>query len=699
MKRSVIYFLLSVVLLFGPSVKAEVVTDAHTQVQLVSTATSIQSGKAVWIGLHMKMDDDWHVYWKNPGDSGLAPKIKWVLPQGFSAGDIQWPYPVRINVGPLTGFGYEGEVVLFSEVQVPEGLNDGDNVVFKGRVDWLACKVECIPGRADLNLTLPVQNAAAQPDPKWALVFAHISKRWPVVSDAWNVRFYDDGRDLRLIVTSLKGQRTLSGFHFFPEREDLIDHAATQEITDIPGGAQLRIKKSSVFPKNISNVRGIIVNPEGWSAPGQTQALLVDAPIEAAAIVSVSSAITLVSACLFAFVGGLILNLMPCVLPVLSLKIIGLLKHVSHRREMFLHGLCFTAGVLVSFWALAGVLIGLKLAGQQVGWGFQFQSPLFVIFIAGVLFILALNLFGVFEVGNSLTSVGGSLPKGGRAGSFWGGVLATVVATPCTAPFMGTALGFALAQPVPVAFLVFTFLGLGMAAPYLFLSAFPRFLKWIPKPGGWMIGLKTFLGFVLAASVIWLVWVLGLQRGIHAVGLFLSGLLFLGMGSWVVGLIQQDRMKWFHMVSLAVFFILGLMLAAAAAFVPVAGPTGSVENARNGIFWQKFSDERVEEAIKNGGPVFIDFTAAWCLTCQVNDRLVFQDKSVVNAFNEFGVMAFKADWTNHDEAITKALARYGKNSIPLYVFYSGTSQEPVILPELVTPGSVIEMLKKHLQKH
>lgn len=681
-------------------VEAGSFTAAHTTVELVSDQKSIQPGKPIRVALKMTMDDQWHVYWKNPGDSGLPPSIQWVLPEGFKAGDIHWPAPKLIAAGPLTSYGYEGEVFLISDVMAPRDLPAGGVIEIRAKVDWLACKVDCIPGRADLRLSLPVGDNTTQFDEETAFDFKETSSSWPVQSNAWNITISDLGKELLLRGISANDSRVISDVIFFPDRSDLIDHASTQKVKSLTNGFELRVSKSNLFPKDVASVAGILVRSDGWLSSGDSPSLLLDRPLQknADAGVPFNGTMTLWGACAFAFLGGLILNLMPCVLPILSLKILGLVKHSSHRAQMLAHSLIFTVGVLVSFWILAGILIALKQAGQGIGWGFQFQSSWFVIVIALVLFLCSLNLWGVFEVAVNITPLTSLSQSRGYAGSFWGGVLATIVATPCTAPFMGTAIGFAIAQPPVVALLVFTCLALGMAMPYLILSAFPGLLKWVPRPGPWMVHLRSWLAFLLMGSVVWLVWVLGIQKGVYGVGMFLSGALGISLGCWLLGMTQQEGVSWGKSFPMGAAFVVGLVLMIFAAVTPFDVLQSSAQVNDQGIDWQDFSEELVLDLRSQNKAIFIDFTAAWCLTCQVNDRLVFRHKDVVAAFKEMEIAALKADWTSRDERITRALAGYGKSSIPLYIFYPAGSDSPVVLPEIVTPKLVKDQLRKAAEK-
>jgi thiol:disulfide interchange protein len=405
-----------------------------------------------------------------------------------------------------------------------------------------------------------------------------------------------------------------------------------------------------------------------------------------------------------AFLGGLILNLMPCVLPVLSIKVLGFVEQAkAGRGEAWQHGLVFTAGVVLSFWALAGILLALRAGGQQLGWGFQLQEPAFVAFLVAVLFVFGLVLFGVFEVGLTLTTVGGAaMNRSGLAGSFFTGVLATVVATPCTAPFMGSALGVALAQPTAVALLIFTALALGMSAPYLILAAAPQLLRFVPRPGPWMESFKQFMGFLLMGSVVWLLWVLGLEVGVDGLALMLGMLVLIGLGGWIWGrwgsLTRTPVIRRIAMAT-ALLIIVGSTVFGVRTIhqLPSAAnaATGSKETKSGGIRWEPFSLARVEELRRAGKPVFVDFTAAWCLSCKANEKVALETEAVRQEIEQRGIVMVKADWTNRDEEITRTLAEFGRSGVPLYVFYPANGREPKVLPEVITPGLILETFREN----
>jgi len=604
--------------------------QAHTHVRLVSEQDAVAQGEVFWVGFDLMMDDGWHVYWQNPGDSGLTPKIKWQLPSGIKVGEINWPYPQQLSMGPLTSFGYEHEVLLLVPVTVSRDFQSSQGLNLHAHLDWLACKDMCVPGRTELNLSLPVvSNISVITFNGFKNSFDQTRQNLPKLIPSISSHAVIDGNKWRLdIQTPITMQGDIT---FYPLRDDVIEHAAAQYTQIISNGYQVTLTKSHIYHGPMMTLDGIAVNPDGWDENGKTKAIVIQAPIELASV-----RVSFLIACLFALIGGLILNLMPCVLPVLSIKVLHLIERHPDKKKAFRHSLIYSLGILVSVWALALLLFILKSAGQFAGWGFQFQSPVFVIAVALILFVLALNLFGVFEF--SIPSIGGlSTRQVGYQASFISGVITTIVASPCTAPFMGTALTVAISQPNIVGFGIFTSLGLGLALPFVILSAFPFLLSFVPKPGAWMIHLKRVLGFILLACVIWLLWVFGIQAGLG------------------------DLSKFYK-------------------------PTNTID-------WQGYSSEAVSQARQTGHGVFIDFTADWCINCQVNDRLILQNFAVVKAFKDQGIIAFKGDWTKYDPTITKALASFGRDSIPVYVYYPSGSDAPDILPQLITPKSILERIE------
>ncbi len=652
-------------------------TQPHVTVSLAAEQTALSPGAKARIGLHFALEDGWHVYWRNPGDSGEAPKVRWTLPDGFAAGDVHWPLPQRIRTGPLVNFGYEREVLLPVELTVPAGATSGR---LQADVSWLVCQEDCIPGKATLVLDLPVGPAA--PDARWAPRFAKALAEVPAEGAA----SLEDAGDGHVALTVPGAGVAGATYAFFPAAGDVIDLAAPEAATVEGDTLRLRLKKGRLAPATMTSLEGVVVS----STAGGRSGLFVRAGPPTAA--PAEAPLGLVFALLFAFLGGALLNLMPCVFPVISLKVLGFVEQAREdRRKVRQHGLVFAAGVLVSFWVLAGTLLALRAAGEQLGWGFQLQSPVFLALLAAFIFVLALSLCGVFEVGLSLTALGGAGGGGGLGGSFTTGALATVVATPCTAPFMGPALGYALTQPPALAMLVFTALGAGMASPYVLLAWFPAALRRLPRPGPWMVTFKQVMAFPLFATVLWLLAVLGLQAGAMALVEVLGGLLTLAFAAWLWGRLQLRHLGG---AKLAAAVGLTLLIAGAGLALGIraaARPAAPSQAAGVDDFWSPWTPDAVASLRAAGKPVFVNFTAAWCISCQVNERLVFSTDDVRADFAAHGVAALKADWTNKNEEIARTLASFGRQGVPLYVYYPGRAgAAPRVLPPVVTRDMLVE---------
>ena len=663
----------------------------------------MQPGVPFWVGLRMLMDEHWHTYWENPGDTGLPTRIAWTLPEGFEAGPLESPSPERQAVGPLVNYGYEGEVIHLIRIQPPDQVA-GDNVTLRAKVDWLECEEICIPAKAELELSLAVRPGQSGRSVA-APLFDAARRRLPREVAGWSFEAGQRGEKVSLVVQPPSGVDTLADAYFYARDLEVVDYAAPQKLVRQTEGFRVEIARAS-NPADFDGLRGILVVE---AVDGSQQALEVAAEpsdragalIGTPGVEAPGTAPAWLVALGFAFIGGLILNLMPCVLPVLSLKVLGFVRDSANDEGgAWRHGLAFTMGVLSFFWILAVALLALRAGGEQVGWGFQLQSPAFVVFLACLFFAIGLNLFGVFEIGQSLTAAGqATAGKSGLAASFWGGALATVIATPCTAPFMGSALGFTLDQPAWVSLTVFTSLGLGMASPYLLLSLFPALVRFVPKPGAWMETFKQVMGFPIMATVIYLVWLFGRQTGLNAVGLLLGGLLLIALGAWIYGRAASPpsgRRVWANVMA-AVFVLIGLALGFSQAQAsPQSRSEGEGAGVEHGIAWEPFSPERLAELRATGTPVFIDFTADWCLTCQVNEAVAFTDE-VRERFEQEGVAMLKADWTLRDDVITQALAGYGRRGVPVYVLYGRDPRaEPHLLPEVLSPGIVLDAIDEVL---
>lgn len=705
--------LLSVLLIFGASLGASAapVKTEHVEAELIAERASIQPGKPFTVALRIKHAPHWHTYWRNPGDSGLSTKINWSLPKDFVAGPIQWPYPKRLPLGPLTNFGYENELLLLTEITPPVTLKAGDAVDIAAKADWLVCKDVCIPEGGQVGIKLQVLDSAPASSP-WANAFAAARAALPVTPLGWRFNAAVKGKEVA-VAMSPDGPVTHQpkDVFFYPYQEGVMENALPQPVKTEGRNLVLTAKLTDPVAADLKVVPGILVSQNGWGTtpakamlvgtdPGQANVMpaafmgSAGAPAAPAtsATVPPQSDLGLLLALVFAFIGGLILNLMPCVFPVLGIKVMSFVQHAHEDRRILRNqGLVFLVGVVVSFWVLAGILLALKAGGQSLGWGFQLQSPGFVTALAVLFTLMALNLFGVFEIGLGLQSAAGSVSSKGVYGeAFLSGVLATVVATPCTAPFMGAALGFTLSQPAAIALLVFTALALGMAAPVTLLALFPAGLKWLPRPGAWMATFKQFMAFPLLATVVWLTWVLGTQQGNDGVLKLLAGLVLIGMAAWAYGRWGMQGSK-LGVAAAAVLLAGGIVFAWPGE---AAAPAGIAQAKAGELQWEPWSKSKLEQLRGDGKAVFVDFTASWCITCQVNKRVALHNDEVVKRFAEKGVIALKADWTRQDPAITAALAEFGRNAVPLYVMYAGNGAVPVVLPEVLTPAGVLAELDK-----
>ncbi len=702
-----LFILLTLSFLSG---RANPVETDYVTAELISENETIREGESFWVALRLEMKEHWHTYWKNPGDSGLATTIEWDLPDGFSAGPIVWPTPQKIELPPFMTYGYEGEIFLLVRMNAPAVLEKGQEITLKARVDWLACKEFCIPGEANLSVILRATDKEKIVDLQWQESFAKARLNIPVENVGWPVQASRVGEKIALSVELPDGANVSEEVvYFFAEEAGIVEPAAPQEVSFDDKHLQILLTLAEDLEEPVSALKGVLFSPEGFGENIPLHAVVLSAEVDAGGPMialkdgfpgSSGSTISIWTAIAFALVGGLILNLMPCVFPVLSIKILSFVQQSGEdHSKVIKHGVVFALGVLVSFWALAGLLIFLRSQGEALGWGYQLQSPLFVMAVGGLLFVLALSLLGVFEVGGSLISLAGKTKNDGYSGSFFTGILATIVATPCTAPFMGSALAFALTQPAGVSLIVFSALGIGMATPYLILSIFPSLLRLLPRPGAWMETFKQVMAFPLIATLIWLILVLGYQVGIDGIFRFLFALLALAIAAWVMGRWNVPVKKlWVRNLAKAwvfLFAVLAFWLGKEASGFQINEETSLSSADNHGVQWEVFSDEKVTELRREGKPVFIDFTAAWCLTCKANELAVFSSSEVRDRFKELGFTMLKADWTRRNSEITEALASYGRTGVPLYVLYGSQSEDdPVILPQILTPGIVLEELNK-----
>jgi thiol:disulfide interchange protein DsbD len=579
-------------------------------------------------------------------------------------------------------FGYENEVLFPVRLGVNKSFKPGSMVHLAAKVSWLVCREVCIPGKANLELDVPV--VASKPAGNGIVIdlFKRLNAALPQeLPSADTAVFQPTPIGFRLAVET--GQRETQAA-FFPEDQDILDNPAPQKLTPSAKGLILDLKKDANLSANPAQLRGVLELSGGRAYE------LTALPGTVAAAAPALSWSLLARTAGLAFLGGLLLNLMPCVFPVLFLKGLSLV-HSGHKElhRLRMHGVVYAAGILVSFWLLVAVLLGLRSAGATLGWGFQFQSPVFLALMAGLLFFLGLSLAGQFEIGLTLTSAGGSLAaKQGYTGSFFTGVLAVVVATPCTAPFMGAAVGYALAQPGAVTFAVFTALALGLAAPYVALTLQPAWTRLLPRPGVWMEVLRQAVSVPIFATVIWLAWVLAAAYGAGVLAALLVSFLLLAIAGWFLG--RWPAKRW--AAAVAAVILLGAIAACVIApeKLAVAPDTLAAPEAKGS--WEPWSADAVSRYQAQGRPVFVDFTASWCLSCQVNERVALSQPSVQQAFQAGNVALLRADWTRHDEAISQALTALGRSGVPAYALYVPGEESPRLLPEVLTPGIVIEAL-------
>jgi thiol:disulfide interchange protein DsbD len=672
-------------------------TAQHVTASLVATEASVQSGRPITVAIRLEHEAHWHTYWLNPG-TGYPTSIAWQLPPGWTAGEIQWPSPriIRDSKGNITGNGYEGVTYLPITLTPPVDLKPGESVALSAQVDWLMCADVCIPGDARVALTLPIRAEPPTPATGHGAEAAASLHSLPDTVPGWAITATRSGALTTLSLTAgaeapVKDPANLwffaaDGFIQYDKPQNVRRGAAGEILLDLP--------ISDSADQTIARLTGVLTSSGSWLAGGALPGLRIDVPLVAAAIppsalsanATPAASTSLLGTLALAFVGGLILNLMPCVFPVLGIKILGFVNQSGNNRRLItLHGVAFTVGVLLSFWALAGALAVLRAGGDQLGWGFQLQSPAFVFALAGVMLVFALSMSGVLEFGLGATGVGANLQmKDGYSGSFFTGVLATVVATPCSAPFLAPALGAALALPTAESFVVFTAIALGLSVPYLLLSIFPQAVKVLPRPGAWMETFKQAMAFPLYATVGYLVWVLAGQTTESGLLMTLLGLTVIAMAAWLYGRYHAPgstggRMRFGLIGGLALLTVGGWL-----GWPRAAAPTDLV--------WEAWSPERVTELRAQGRTIYVDFTARWCATCQTNKKVVFSSAEVLATFADRNVVALKADWTNKDARITAELAKWNRSAIPFNLVYRADRPEPQVLPELLTPQIVLDAL-------
>ncbi|MDP1912412.1 protein-disulfide reductase DsbD [Brevundimonas sp.] len=688
------------------------------EAELVPMSAWATPGSTAVVAVKQTIQPDWHTYWRNPGDSGGATTLTWTLPQGVRAGDIVWPVPERQRIAGLMNYGYSGVVYLPVPVEIPASARSGTTLTLAVKALFLVCSAEmCVPDELTLRLDLPVREGAAPLDPRHGAAITAVLESAPRPAGLEARMALDNG----VLVLSAAGGplagRDPGASYFFPFEGGIIDHPAAQTGVWGPQGLTLRLLPGGeTRAAGLSGpIEGVLVTahgaweikaeqgaaPAGTSGSGELAAAADGASAEPAVGAGAGTSLAVFAqAVLFAVLGGLILNLMPCVFPILAMKAASLAASAHDVRHARRDGLAFLAGVMTTFVLLAGVLLVLRAAGEAVGWGFQLQSPPVMAGLALLMLAVALNLSGVFHVGAGLQGVGsGPLARlPGGLGAFFTGSLAVIVAAPCTAPFMAFALGAALVMPWPMALVVFLGLGLGLALPFVAVSLTPGLLARLPRPGPWMERLKGLLAFPMYATALWLAWVFGRQTSPEALGLlFIAGLL-LALGVWLVGCGQAERgfgrRGVFHLTAgVAALLLAGAALILAARLpVPAAGPAASVQGA--GPVSAPWSPAAVKAALAEGRPVLVNFTADWCVTCKINERTSLTSAGVKAAMERTHAVYLVGDWTRRDDAITAELQRHGRSGVPLYLLYSPGSAEPRILPQLLTEGVVVEALMK-----
>ena len=702
---------------WAQSVPSAVVNMPQLRAELLAHAPQgVQAGQPLWVGLQLTHQPEWHTYWRNPGDSGLPTQLELNLPAGITAGDVLWPLPRKLKAGNLTNYGFDKTVLLAVPLTVSKQYkpNATQTLDIQLHANWLVCRLECIPQEGDFALHLPVNSSFASNATAFEAVLAEQPKSLPDVKAT--TRF--EAQHLVLQVSGLPASLQGKALHVFPETAELVESAAEQH----PSASQswqgdvwtVQLPLSNLRLNNPKQVGFLLTTGEGT----ERQGFAVSAPVTQAwpavselpastppianttaptneNMLSLDGLVGFVLALLGAFVGGLILNLMPCVLPVLAIKLLGFAQHSQAHRAHRVAGMAYTAGVVLSFLALGAGVLALRAAGEQLGWGFQLQSPVVVSVLAAFFTLIALNLFGVFEIGQIVPSRLASFQyKHPVMDAGLSGVLAVAVASPCTAPFMGASLGIAMTLPTWQALTIFVAMGLGLAAPYLLASFMPAVARLLPHPGPWMNTLRQLLAFPMLATVVWLLWVLGQQTSLDTVMFALGGLLLLAAFIWslkqhtpaargLAGLIAA-ALAW------GAFNFAEELNAASNRATPISATANTSPNSASPM-WQPWSEAAVAQSLAQGRPVFVDFTAAWCVTCQINKKSTLSNSEVLADFAAHQVSLMRADWTRRDPAITAALTALGRSGVPVYVLYA-PDKAPLVLSELLSVSKMHEAL-------
>jgi thiol:disulfide interchange protein DsbD len=696
------FLALLLVVLAGPAFAQSVVQTDNVRAELLSDVSAVKPGEPFWVGLRQIIRPKWHTYWKNPGESGLPTEIAWTLPAGVIASPIVWPVPNVFDIGGVINYGFKDEAMLLVRITPPADL--AGPLKIAAEANWLVCEDVCIPEEGKFEFTLPLAAAATPSDPKSRALFEAARRSMPTESP-WPARYGVSKSGDPTLVVEAKGLKpdTISNVYFFPAEWGPVAAMAKQTASVTADGIRIPLKQGDAKKAMPATLAGTLVLTEKTADGTVKQAFDVSAKLDPAFVPQAtttlaaagSEQLTLVQALLFALLGGLILNLMPCVFPVLAMKAAAFARLAGHERsEMRRDGLAYTAGVLVSFAAMAAIVVAIRASVGEVSWGFQFQSPVFSLLIAYLFFVVGLNLSGAFEIGGRLAGVGqGLVARGGVTGSFFTGVLAVIVATPCTAPFMAAALGFALSQPAPATVAVLLAMGLGLALPYLALSMTPVLQRLMPRPGPWMDRLRQFLAFPMYASAVWMIWVLTQQTGSDGVLYALGGMILIAFAIWLLRLGSgSTSAAWLRRGVAAVAVLLAFAAVLKIEDSPATAASASGSSGVNFEGWERFSRERMTAAHADGKPVFVDFTAAWCITCLVNERVALETPATKKAFEQAGVVKLKGDWTNRDAEITAVLKELGRAGVPLYLFWAPEANQPKILPQVLTEAMILSEL-------
>jgi len=692
--------------------------ERPVEVELVTASRAVVPGETMWVAVRLKPTRGWHTYWRYAGDVGSAPSVVWSLPSGWKAGSFTWPQPHRLSSPPLASYGYKRELLLATPIEVPRSARVGSTVRIAGRITWVVCNVECIADDVDLSVARPVAASTAIDSTATGAIAAEL-QRTPLPQGDWTARASVDSSDVILFARPPSEFLASAALptDFFIDSSGVIDHAAPVRARWADSLIELRIKRSEYANGAPGRVAGLIVFGKTDSiGAGDNRAFELSAPVEqsvaAARIALGASAVesgsismrALLTAALLGILGGTLLNLMPCVLPVLSIKLFGLVEMASQSgRAARRHALLFGAGILLSMWALVGILLALRAAGNEIGWGYQLQSPVVVSLLSLVMLAAALNMAGVFTIG----PIGARLlpvadRRSGPVQELMNGGLVVLLATPCAAPFISSAAGYALTHGAVSSFTVFTAIALGLAWPVVLIAFAPSLRRLVPKPGAWMLTLRQFLVFPLLGTAAWLTWVVGRQAGVDVMGALLGAMTIVSLALWLFGRAAYSssplaRYSGVGVASAALVVAVGFAVAAASYANPVGKPATTIAGGGatgSGLAWQPFTDTTLLAARRSGAPVMLDVTADWCLTCKVNERVAFASDRVRAALDSGKVQLLRADWTSRSPQITRLINGFGRSGVPVVVLYPpGERSEPVLLPTLLTPGIVIKALQ------